>query len=116
MNANEIVIFRLKDQSAELSVKLDFFKYIYFWQEKEGRASNLEEKIKIMSEESMYHLINTYKITNYLHSETGPAIINLVSGEKLYFVNGKQIPKEKADKIIFDSSFNDYMDNFLKGE
>lgn len=113
----ETITFKLKNGSSELTIKKSFFDKKTFWVEKEneiGRIASLEEAVDIISSEDMYNLINNHNIIKYLHCDTGPAILDLVSGQKLFFIDGKSVPLAEAEKMMYNSQFNNYMDKFLE--
>ncbi len=76
-----------------------------FYTEKE-----LEDlRLKYLSEQTVYDLMNpngSYQLYNYLHNSIGPALINYESGEKQYWMNGKNVTKQKMNSIQFKSDID----------
>jgi hypothetical protein len=65
-------------------------------------------------EERCYDLMVKYKMNNYLHNTIGPAIIVINTGAQSYWIDGKQLTEEDAEKIIHMQNFNNTLNGFLK--
>lgn len=59
----------------------------------------------------IYELMNKYNMNEYIHSETGPAIIVTIQDQKFYYMNGKQLDEEVVKKMEHSK---DFMDKFGK--
>lgn len=64
--------------------------------------------------ENMYDLVNRYNIQKYLHNEIGPAIIDHKNNVVQFWIKGKQLDKETAEKMQYRISFDNKFDDFLK--
>lgn len=70
-----------------------------------------------VKEFDVYDLMTKHKMVDYLHNPAGPAIVHLKTGRTEYFINGKQLKKEDAEKIAHNYTFNNKMvDKILKDE
>ena len=67
----------------------------------------------VVFSENVYNLMTTYQLASYLHNPNGPAIENIKTGQKQYFIDGKSLPVDIGQKIQYDGDYNDYLGNLL---
>ena len=84
----------------EVTVLIEFF-------EKQGPDARLEE-------ESFYTLVNEFNIKKYLHSDERPAIIDLVNGNRSWFLNGEEVKGPEKLNHTFD--FKNTFESMLNEE
>lgn len=58
-----------------------------------------------------YTLNNTYYITKWLHNPSGPAVVDTVNKTQQWWINGKLIPQEEAERMMHRLKFNDKLLN-----
>lgn len=94
---SEIAIFTSGCQRYKFTVKVEFLKKCH-------KPDTYEP----------YELMNIYHINRYLHSNVGPAIVDLVTGNEEYWINGEQLTKENSEKLKhkneFDKKFMDMLE------
>lgn len=60
-----------------------------------------------------FELISKYHLHTFLHNPVGPAIIYLDENKCEYFLDGKLVDGEDAEKIKHTSDFNNKVETFL---
>jgi hypothetical protein len=63
-----------------------------------------------------YDLITLFKINRYLHNTSGPAIIDTVTKNISWWLNGNKLSKEDAERMVHNSKFHDVLINDVLGE
>lgn len=53
-----------------------------------------------------YDLMTKYKMNQYLHNTTGPAIIRIKDNYQEYWIDGQVVPKELGEKMSHDEEFS----------
>ena len=61
-----------------------------------------------------WDLHNKFSIQDYLHNPEGPAVVDLVTKECRYFLDGKELSKEHSERLIHNQSFKRRVDTFLR--
>lgn len=84
-----LYIINTKDKRFQFTVKSEFLQ----------DCPNPEEQ-------EAYDLLVKYKINQYLHNPTGPAVIRHKDNFSEYFINGQRASDEVAEKIAHNSSFS----------
>lgn len=64
----------------------------------------------------VYRVVTEYNLPKYLHNTTGPATVNLETGNVEYYKDGKHLSKEEADKLINYTLFYDKMDGLINND
>jgi hypothetical protein len=62
--------------------------------------------------EEWYTLFHTFSMGRFLHNPKGPAIHNLVTQEKTYYLHGEKVDSNMVESLVF----NEQMDKFLNDE
>lgn len=63
-----------------------------------------------------YELMTKYKLNQYLHNPTGPAIQRLKDGFIEYWIDGQVVPKEVGAKIAHTHQFNEKLTSVISDE
>jgi hypothetical protein len=63
-----------------------------------------------------FDLLNKYNLMQFCHNPTGPALINLETGNVHYLINGFVLSPEEKNKMIHNIGFNENLTTILKEE
>lgn len=62
---------------------------------------------------NVYDLMSKYHMNDYLHNDSGPAIIHLGNGHQEYWLNGKQLTKEESSIMCHNCAFANDLNDIL---
>lgn len=57
-----------------------------------------------------YTLIHTYRIRDYLHNDSGPAILDTETGNVQYFIHGEPASEKDIHNMLFTNRANDLLE------
>lgn len=63
---------------------------------------------------SLYDLMITGKMPQFLHNPSGPALINLTTNRKEFYLNGRACDDETRKRIEHNTNFKDKFMDMLK--
>jgi hypothetical protein len=98
---SDIYTFTTKDKKFQFSVKHVFYQ----------RFANVNDFP--IGDEPVYSLMTKYKMAEYLHNPSGPAIINKETGIMSYWINGKQLSEKDGKRIQHEADFNNNIQDIL---
>lgn len=93
----DVVTFKTKDSKFEISVKGEFLTQC----PNPGNFDHVE-------------LITKFRIPEYFHNPSGPAIVRAKDGKTEYFINGKILTPEERKRMEHNVGFSEKLHDELK--
>ena len=101
---SDVYTFTTKDNKFQFSVK-------YKWYENFACRNDFYP-----GDEPVYSLMVTYKLVDYLHNPSGPAIVYKESGKVGYWINGKELSEKDGQRLQHEVDFNNNISDILNGD
>lgn len=80
-----------------------------FFQQKQTKNVDFDKSNNIQ-------LITELNVLPFIHSEEGPAIVNLDNGYMSYWLNGIPTTKEQVERLKYNKDFNTAVDQMINEE